>query len=73
MTFRRVLIALDASAIAAHALEVGLGLARALGAEVALVHVVDPKLAVAPEAGVPAATSMADWRAWRESNPRPTA
>jgi nucleotide-binding universal stress UspA family protein len=60
MTFRRVLIALDSSAIAAHALEVGLGLAQALGAEVALVYVVDPKLAVAPEAGVPAATLMAE-------------
>ncbi len=60
MTFRRVLIALDSSAIAAHALEVALGLARALGAEVALVHVVDPKLAIAPEAGVPAATLMAE-------------
>ena len=60
MTFRRVLIALDSSAIAAHALEVGLGLAQALGAEVALVYVVDPKLAVAPEAGIPAATLMAE-------------
>jgi nucleotide-binding universal stress UspA family protein len=60
MSFRRVLIALDASAIAAHALEAGLSLARALGADVALVHVVDPKLAVAPEAGVPATALMAE-------------
>jgi nucleotide-binding universal stress UspA family protein len=57
MSGRRVLIALDGSAIAAHALEAAL--AQALGAEVALVHVVDPKLAFAPEASVPAATLMA--------------
>jgi nucleotide-binding universal stress UspA family protein len=59
MSFRRVLIALDGSAIAAHALETGLALAQALGAEVAVVHVLDPKQALAPEVGVPAATLMA--------------
>jgi hypothetical protein len=35
---------------------------KGLGAEVALVHVVDPKLAVAPDMGVSAATLMAEAR-----------
>jgi nucleotide-binding universal stress UspA family protein len=62
MLFRRVLIALDGSALAAHALDVGMGLVRALGAEAGLVHAVDPKLAFAPEAGVPAQTLMEELR-----------
>ena len=45
MSFRRILIALDDCAIAAHALEVGTELAAALKASAALVHVVDPTLA----------------------------
>jgi nucleotide-binding universal stress UspA family protein len=60
MAFRRVLIALDESALAAHAVEVGMNLIQALGAEAALVHVIDPKLATAPEGGIPAATLLAD-------------
>ena len=53
MSFRRILIALDDSAIAAHAVEVGLQLASALKAQVALVHVVDPP-AIQPDSGIPA-------------------
>ena len=56
MPFNRILIALDGSAAAAHAGEVGMELAGSLGAEVALAHAVDPGLGFAPESGVPAAS-----------------
>jgi nucleotide-binding universal stress UspA family protein len=62
MPFHRVLIALDGSAIAAHALDVGMTLAQALGAEVSLVYVVDPTVAVLPESGVPPARLLAELR-----------
>lgn len=62
MSFRRVLIALDRSAIAAHAMDVGADLAKALGAQVALVHVVDPKLGSAPEGGGPASVILDELR-----------
>ena len=55
MNFRRILIAVDGSPIAAHAADVGIELARSLGGEVALIHVVDPAQNWAPESGVPAA------------------
>lgn len=42
MQFRRLLIAVDVSAVAAHAAQVGIELARSLNAELAFVHVVDP-------------------------------
>lgn len=53
MAFRKILVAIDESALAAHAAEAGAELARALGAEVALINVVDPDLSVAPESGIP--------------------
>jgi nucleotide-binding universal stress UspA family protein len=53
MDFSKVLIAVDGSPHSEHALEVGLALARRLGAEVGLVTVVDPAPAVTIEAGVP--------------------
>jgi nucleotide-binding universal stress UspA family protein len=59
MAFRRILIALDESAIAAHAAAVGVELAMALEAECALVYVVDPALAYQPDSAVP----IADWLA----------
>jgi len=59
MSFRRVLIALDQSAAATRALDVGRELAQALGAEVACVHVVDPTLAAALEGGAPTITLLA--------------
>jgi len=49
MSFRRILIALDDSAIAAHAVEVGTELATALKAQAALVYVADQILAAARE------------------------
>ena len=55
MNFRRILLAVDGSPIAAHAADVGIELARSLGGEVALIHVVDPAQNWAPESGVPAA------------------
>lgn len=58
MTFQRVLIALDESTAATHAMEVGADLAKTLGAQIALVHVIDPKLASAPEGGLPASTAL---------------
>ena len=54
MSFRRILIALDDSAIAAHAVEVGTELASALTAQAALVYVVDPTSGFAPDSGIPA-------------------
>ena len=62
MHFRRLLVALDGSEAAAHAVDLTADLAAALGSEVALVHVVDPKLAVRPEGGVPAATLLFEFR-----------
>jgi nucleotide-binding universal stress UspA family protein len=55
MNFRRILIAVDGSPIAAHAADVGIELARSLGGEVAFIHIVDPAQNWAPETGVPAA------------------
>ena len=55
MSFRKILIAVDESAFAARAADVGFDLARSLGAEVAIIHVVDPSVvAYAPEGGLPA-------------------
>ncbi len=51
---KKVLIAIDGSAIAAHAADVGIELARSLGGEVAFVHVVDPALCTISEGGIPA-------------------
>lgn len=59
MSFRRILIAVDESPIAAHAADVGAQLATALGAELARVYVVDPTQAVAPDSAVPAADLIA--------------
>jgi len=53
MRFQHVLVAIDGSEFAAHALEVASSLAVALGAQIGLVHVIDPKL-VSSETGVPA-------------------
>ena len=62
MSFQRILIALDRSAIAAHATEVGVDLAKALGAQIALVHVVDTKLASPPEGGLPPSVLLGELR-----------
>ncbi len=55
MSFRKIMIAVDESAFAARAADVGFDLARSLGAEVALIYVVDPSIdAYAPDGGIPA-------------------
>ena len=61
MRFRKILIAIDGTAIAAHAAQVGTELARALASEVAFVHAVDPALASAPETGVSPAALLAEF------------
>jgi nucleotide-binding universal stress UspA family protein len=53
MEFQHVLVAVDGSEFAAHALEVASSLAAAVGAQIGLVHVIDPKL-IGSETGVPA-------------------
>ncbi|HVO95523.1 MAG TPA: universal stress protein [Terriglobales bacterium] len=63
MSFQRILIALDESPISVHALEVGSELAKGLAAaQIALVHVLDPKIAYAPEGGLPASTVLDEYR-----------
>jgi nucleotide-binding universal stress UspA family protein len=60
MTFRKILVAVDESAFAARAADVGFELARSLGGEVALIHVIDPSVdAYAPEGGIPASELIA--------------
>ena len=55
MSFKEILIAVDASTFAAHAAEVGLDLVRQLSAEVAFITVVDPAvLSSARDSGVSA-------------------
>lgn len=60
--FKRIAIAVDESEPAAQAVEVAIGLAAVLGSQVALVHVVDPTLALAPEGGIPASELLSDLR-----------
>jgi nucleotide-binding universal stress UspA family protein len=62
MRFQHVLVAVDGSEFAAHALEVAGSLATAVGAQIGLVHVIDPKL-VGSETGVPADQRWAMLRA----------
>ena len=52
MRFQHILVAVDGSEFAAHALEVASSLAAAVGAQIGLVHVIDPKFVV-NETGVP--------------------
>ena len=59
MGFQRVLVAVDEAPVAAHAAEVGIELASALGAALAFVHVVDPAGAAPPDSGIPAAELIA--------------
>lgn len=55
MSFKRILIAVDESALAAHAADAGIELAKLLQAEVAFIHVVDTSAATgALEIGVSA-------------------
>lgn len=54
MSFGRILLAVDQGAVAARAADTGVGLAKALGAEVAFVYVVDPGQTVLPGGGMAA-------------------
>ncbi len=55
MNFEKILIAVDESTFAAHAANVGLDLARQLGAEVAFITVVDPAvMSSASDSGISA-------------------
>jgi nucleotide-binding universal stress UspA family protein len=54
MRFKRILVTVDDDPIAAHAADVGIELARSVGAELAFVHAIDPSLTFSPEAGLPA-------------------
>ena len=62
MKFQHILVAIDGSEFAAHALEVASELATALGAQIGLVHVIDPKF-IGSETGVPADQLLAMLRA----------
>jgi nucleotide-binding universal stress UspA family protein len=53
VAFRAILIAIDNEPVAAHAADVGAELARALGAQLALVHVVDSALGYPADTGIP--------------------
>jgi nucleotide-binding universal stress UspA family protein len=55
MSFKKILIAVDESSVAAHAADLGLDLARQLGAEAAFITVVDPAvMSSASDSGVSA-------------------
>jgi universal stress protein A len=53
MSFKRILIPIDGSPQSAHAAQIGLDLAKALGAEAATVFVVEPPVAYSGEIGIP--------------------
>jgi nucleotide-binding universal stress UspA family protein len=57
MSFQRILVAVDEALIAAHAADVGIELARALGAMVALIFIAQP--IAAPHSGIPASDLLA--------------
>ncbi len=53
MAIRRILIAVDSAPVAAHAADVAAELAQALGAEVALINVVESSFGYPADTGVP--------------------
>jgi universal stress protein A len=53
VSFRKVLIAVDSEPVTVRAVETGVDLAQALGAEVAFIHVVDSSLAYPGDTGTP--------------------
>jgi len=60
MAIRKILIAIDGEPVAAHAAEMGFELAQSIGAEVALIHGVDPDLGYAPQGGVASSELIAE-------------
>jgi nucleotide-binding universal stress UspA family protein len=61
VSFRKILVAVESEPVAAHAADVGAELARALGAEMAFVHVIDSSLGYPADTGVP----PNEWLPWR--------
>lgn len=59
MAFKKILIAVDESAFAAHAADIGTELARSLGAEVAFVTVIDTSIGGPAQDSIPADLWMA--------------
>lgn len=59
MIFQKILIAIDSEPIAAHAADIGAELARLAGAEMALIHVIDPALVNAADTGIQPAVLVA--------------
>jgi len=53
MHFRKVLVTADKDPVAVHALDLGLDLAQALGAEAALIHVFEPLASYGADSGMP--------------------
>ncbi len=62
MSFQRILIGVCENPTAVQAMEVGATLAKSLGAQIALVHVIDPKRASSPEGGYPASVILDECR-----------
>jgi nucleotide-binding universal stress UspA family protein len=54
VSFERIMVAVDEDPIAVHAADVAIDLAAAVGAKLALIHVIDPASAAIPEAGISA-------------------
>ena len=59
MNIRKILVAVDASPVAARAADVATDLVRSLGGELALIHAIDPAWGFAPESGLPAGELIA--------------
>jgi nucleotide-binding universal stress UspA family protein len=59
MSFRKILIAVDSSPLAARAADVGIELARSVGGEVAFVYTIDAALAAPPGGGLPPDQALA--------------
>ena len=67
MRFTRVLIGIDQSPLGARALEAGVALAEACGAELGLVYVLDPRLFAGAQGGAPPGEVRSEFeRAGRE-------
>lgn len=61
-SFKRILVAIDSSPLAARAVSVAIELAKSLGSDLAFVNVVNPAEGVAPEGGLPAGVLLEDLR-----------
>ena len=62
MTFQRILVAVEDSPIGVEAIDIGIGLARSLKAEAALIRVAEPPTAYAADTGISTNTLIAQAR-----------